>query len=82
MESIIKAIDVEIAKLQEVRGVISGLQNGEHKPGKPSAPNLHLVPTKKRHHNMTPEGRARISRAAKLRWKKKRAEARHAAKAA
>jgi hypothetical protein len=79
MESIIKTIDAEIAKLQKARTVLAELQNGEHKPGKPSASKLQLVAKKR--HRMSAEGRKRISDAAKARWKKHKAEAKQLAKA-
>ena len=71
MNTILKAIDEEIATLQQARTILSA-------EPKPAAKKIHLVP--KRKHKMSPEGRARIAAAAKLRWKKKRAEAKAAAK--
>jgi len=75
MNTIIQQIDKEISTLQQVRTILSGQGNGETKPAHAE---LHIVP--KRKHKMSPEGRARIAAAAKLRWKKKRAEAKAAAK--
>jgi len=72
MEAILKAIDKEIATLQQVRKLLAV----EPKPAA-KIKKIHLIPKK---HKMSPEGRARIAAAAKLRWKKKRAEAKAAAK--
>ena len=54
IHEIVKEIDAEIARLTEVRGILSG----EHRPLKKAA--------KKR--NLTPEGRKRIAEAMRRRW--------------
>jgi len=72
METILKAIDKEIALLEQAKKLLST----EPKPAK-----IHLV-TKPRKHKMSPEGRARIAAAAKLRWKKVKANAKELAKQA
>lgn len=76
MEMTINSLDTEITKLQRAKVLLLGLQNGEHKPGRPS---LQLIA--KRAYKMSPESRKRLSDAAKLRWKKRKAEAKQLAKA-
>lgn len=72
MENIIQQVDLEIERLQKVRTILSGTRDGEHKPLRPAAHKLHLLPKKRR--KMSAEGRAKISAAAKLRWKKQKAK--------
>lgn len=72
MDHILEQIDAEIEKLQQVRIILSAPEKAE--PEKV----IHIVP-KKRKHVMSAAGRKAISDAAKMRWKKHKAEAKKAA---
>ncbi len=75
-DTLVTAIDAEILKLQQVRGLL--VQTG--KAGAKAAKLLgNSKPRKKR--NLTPEGRARIAEAVKKRWAKQKRAAKRAAKA-
>jgi hypothetical protein len=71
-KQILAALDVEIARLQQARALLSG-EHVKRSPGKPKAtPAPTVVPTKKKRRNLTPEGRARIAAAVKARWAKQK----------
>jgi hypothetical protein len=61
---IIAQIDAEIARLQQVKSILSGTTATRQKPG----PQIHMPVIIKR--TMSPEGRARIAAAQKKRWAK------------
>jgi len=75
LEAIIHEIDIEIAKLEAAKQVLSGACEAKKGPGRPKALAT-FVPKRKR--AMSPEGRARIAAAQRARWaaqKKKAAKA-------
>jgi len=72
VSKIVSEIDLEIAKLQEVRSLLSG--EAVRATGKAVAPSPNK-PTTKKKRNLSPEGRKRIVEAVKRRWAKKKATA-------
>ena len=79
-EEIIKAIDAQIAKLQQVRELIAGsatpvvavaARRGRPK-GSTNKPAAAPVPVKASKRVMSAEGKARIAAAQKLRWAKQK----------
>ena len=71
IHSILAELNKEIAKLEEVRTLLSGEPAAKRKPGRPSGTtNKEKPATKKR--NLTPEGRKRIAEAVKKRWAKQK----------
>jgi hypothetical protein len=65
---IIAQIDTEIARLQAVKGILSGTTITKVKRGKKAKTAPKPVIVKKR--TMSPEGRAKIAAAQKARWAK------------
>lgn len=66
-KGIVVAIDEEIGKLKQAKELLAGTGTDEevHQP---------VNIKKKRHHTVSPEARARISRAVKKRWKMRKQE--------
>jgi hypothetical protein len=65
LESILAELDIEIARLQQARALLTDVPV-KRGPGRP--PIDRTVVKKKR--NLSPEGRARIAEAVKRRWTK------------
>jgi hypothetical protein len=75
VSEILAAVDVEIAKLQQARALLTGV--AAPTPKKPVGRPKKIVPTaasapkkagRKKKRNLTPEGRKRIAEAVKRRW--------------
>jgi hypothetical protein len=64
---VLRHINEEIARLQQVRALLTGEQT-KRKPGRPSKPAKKAPAAKKR--TISAEGRARIAAAQKARWAK------------
>lgn len=81
MESVIAAIEAQIAMLHQVKALLSGTTSTPTKrgPGRPkavaasSASGVSAAPKKAKRRGMSPEGRARIAAAQKARWAKLKA---------
>jgi hypothetical protein len=72
---LIQALDLEIARLQEVKSILSGApaktkRGPKPKPATSFAYGSNTAPMKRR--KMSPEGRARIAAAQKARWAKRK----------
>jgi hypothetical protein len=68
---IIAEIDVEIAKLQQARALLSGItKSGKKGPGRPKGSKS--APKARRRHKLSAEGRRRISESQKRRWAERR----------
>jgi hypothetical protein len=70
IKEILAYLDVEIARLQQAKAVLSGAANYipvKRESAKPKA----TSPSKKKR-NLSPEGRARIAAAVKARWAKQK----------
>jgi hypothetical protein len=74
-EEIIEQIDEEIAKLQQAKGLLLGIDSpvklGAGRPKK-EATVSRIIAVKPTKHGISPEGRARIAAASKARWAKAR----------
>jgi hypothetical protein len=69
VSSIVSQIDLEIARLQQARALLSGETVRATKKAAASGPNKPTSTTKKKKkRNLTPEGRKRIAEAVKRRW--------------
>ena len=77
-KEIIVQIDTEIARLQQVRGILSGTTTTKAKLGRPKKASLALAAPIAAKRILSPEARAKIAAAQKARW----AKARKAKKAA
>jgi hypothetical protein len=73
-KEIISQIDSEIARLEEVKSVLSGTIATTAKRGRPNKVRLSVAPTSGPKRTMSPEGRARIAAAQKARWAKAKKE--------
>ena len=67
---IIADIDSEIAKLQQARSLLAGIQTAKPGPGRPKGLKKASAKTTKR--KLSPEGRKRIADAMKKRWAERR----------
>jgi hypothetical protein len=65
---ILSLIDAEIAKLLQARALIATAR--KRRPGRPKSVSVDIKPKQKR--GMSPEGRARIAGAQRLRWAKQK----------
>jgi hypothetical protein len=65
IDSILDEIDAEIARLHEVRKLLSG---AEGKPGQKTASKSATAPSKRPRRKMSAEARAKIAEAQKKRW--------------
>ena len=75
IETLIAAIDAEIARLEQARTLLAGdAAPAAKKRGRPAKAAQAVVaaakPAKKAKRNLSPEGRARIAAAVKARWAK------------
>jgi len=75
IETLIAAIDAEIARLEQARTLLAGdAPQAAKKRGRPAKAAQAVVaaakPAKKAKRNLSPEGRARIAAAVKARWAK------------
>jgi hypothetical protein len=84
-EAIIEALDIEVARLQEVKALLAA-SNGsaltgvlKRGPGRPKKAASVVAPKKQK--GISPEARERIAAAQKARWAKVRKATRKAAKA-
>ncbi len=74
LESILAEIDGEIARLQQAKGLLTGIPS-KRGPGRPKSIAGAVAPTKRRRSRMSAEGRARIAAAQKARWAKAKKDA-------
>jgi hypothetical protein len=72
-DTIIHAIDAQIASLQEARAILLGtnIKRGPGRPRASAAPGPDVSPKQARKRKMSAEGRARIASAQKARWAKR-----------
>ncbi len=90
LQDVIKQIDVEIAKLQQAKALLSGLPEtsaviaksgrrgrpkGSKNAAKAVAPKAVAATPRKAKRNLTPEGRKAIAEAMKRRWAERRKQA-------
>ena len=68
-KEILAQIDTEIARLQQVKGILSGSTTTRKKRG-PKKTKVALKPIIVKKRTMSPEGRAKIAAAQKARWAK------------
>jgi hypothetical protein len=73
LKDILSLIDAEIATLKEARALLatgSAVTVEKRKAGRPPKvqPDATTPPKRKKKRNLSPEGRARIAKAAKKRW--------------
>ena len=77
-QEIITHIDAEIARLHQVKGILSGTTTTKSKLGRPKTGHKVVAPIAAKR-PMSPEGRARIAAAQKKRWAKAKKAAKKAA---
>ena len=67
LATILSEIDIEIAKLKQVRALLNGETKSARKPGRPKN-EVAAVKTAKKTKGISAEGRARIAAAQRKRW--------------
>jgi hypothetical protein len=77
-KEILAHIDTEIARLQQVKGILSGITTTTRKKRGPNKVKVAPTPVIVKH-TMSAEGRARIAAAQKARWAKAKKAAKKAA---
>jgi hypothetical protein len=80
IESIIEAIDLEIARLQSAKSLLSQTSPTKRKVGRPTKTIIGVAAaeSKKTIRTLSPEARKRIADAQRLRWKKQKSAAKAA----
>jgi hypothetical protein len=81
VKQIVAELDHEIVRLREARALLAGASPNGHRRGRPAAKTV-SIRKKPRKHNLSPEGRKRISDALKRRWAERRKNVAKQAKAA
>ena len=71
LESILAEIDSEIARLEQAKGLLTGIST-KRGPGRPRSVMTEAAPKKRKRSRMSAEGRAKIAAAQKARWAKAR----------
>ena len=67
---IIAQLDTEIARLQEVKSILSGTTTTKAKRGRPNMASVPVIAPVAAKRILSPEARARIAAAQKARWAK------------
>ncbi len=67
---IIAQLDTEIARLQEVKSILSGTTTTQAKRGRPNKASVAVIAPVAAKRILSPEARARIAAAQKARWAK------------
>jgi hypothetical protein len=80
IESIIETIDLEIARLQSARNLLSETPTTKRKVGRPvkTVTGIAEVASKKIRRSLSPEARKKIADAQRLRWKRQKSAAKAA----
>lgn len=81
VKQIVAELDQEIVRLKEARALLAGGSSNGNKRGRPAAKTV-SIRVQKRKHNLSAEGRKRISEALKRRWSERRKAIARTAKAA
>jgi hypothetical protein len=71
-KEILAQIDTEIARLQQVKSILSGSTTTKVKLGRPKKSKVIPIAVVTKKQTMSPEGRAKIAAAQKARWAKAR----------
>lgn len=69
---IIAQLDIEIARLQEAKSILSGTTTTQAKRGRPNKAGVAVIAPVAAKRILSPEARARIAAAQKARWAKVR----------
>ena len=69
-KEIIAQLDTEIARLQEVKSILSGTTTPKAKRGRPNKASIAVIAPVAAKRILSPEARARIAAAQKARWAK------------
>jgi hypothetical protein len=82
LSTILHAIDIEIAKLEQAKALLQNAAGVPKKRGRPKKSAVSSIPATKKRRTLSPEAKARIAEAQRKRWaaQKKAAPAKKTAK--